>query len=207
MTTKRMVALCSACLVLGGLMGAMLFDMTQSTWERDQYIFLRGTIFADRYRIICHRNAPDAVADAVAVAVTRDGLVLTSDYMRALCPSGLGKGKSPKDHKGSQLNDDTLTQRGTLAEDSAPEEIAPEAADDDSQLVSWTSSPAMPYVTIKSRSINLGDWVDADLLETAQTSYSAYTWDTPVLFQVLRELRALKDACLLSPMPNLGDQP
>ena len=216
MTTKHMVALCSTCLVVGGLMGAILFDMTQSTWERDQYIFLRGTIFADWYRIICHRDAPDAVADAVAVAVTRDGVVLTSDYFRALCPSGESEGVSANDPTevavAAQSNDDTFTQRvgiaeDSIAEDSAPEPSAAEAANDDSKRVRWTSSAAFPNVTIKSQSIHLGEWVDADLLESAQTSSSAYTWDSPVLFQVLRELRALKDACLLSPMPNLGDQP
>ena len=95
----------------------------------------------------------------------------------------------------AQLNDDTFTQRVTMVvENSTPEEVAPDAANDDSQPVRWTSSTVIPYA-IHNVSIDLGDWVDADLLETAQASSSVYTWDSPVLFQVLRELRQMREAC------------
>mgnify|MGYP001558744236 CR=1 FL=1 len=224
MTTKRMVVLCSACLVLGGLMGAMLFDMTQSTWERDESLFIHGSGFSDWYRTLCHRDLPFDVLQATAGAVTRDGLKLNSEYIRSLCPSeseliaSLPNIRSKKqtnlilqddgetvtqrvtlaeENEAAKPTDETLSQRViTLVEDSTPEPVAPEAVDDDYAPLRWTIKQDIPYISIYSgRQIDLGDWVDADLLETTQRRYSTYTWDTPVLFQVLRELRQMREAC------------
>ena len=122
-------------------------------------------------------------------------------------PTEWEHGRNPHQETNLILQDDgeTVTQRVTLAEENEAAKPTDETLsqrvitfDDDYAPLRWTIKQDIPYISIyshKSPKIDLGDWVDADLLETAQASSSVYTWDSPVLFQVLRELRQMREAC------------
>ena len=171
MTTKYMVALCSTCLVVGGLMGAILFDMTQATAcpsESELIASLPNTRSKKQTNLILQDDG-ETVTQRVTLA---------------------------EENEAAKPTDETLSQRViTIAEDSAPELSAAEAVDDDYAPLRWTSISDTSYISIDSPPIDLRDWVDADLLKPVPGRLSVYTWDSPVLFQVLRELRQMREAC------------
>lgn len=159
-------------------------------WEDDHITFERGVNFVAWFEQICGNFPDHTIQHMVATAVFRDRQSLTTEYFQSLCPPKPAEALDP-------LNMDS--SRVTLAQE-AEEPEAP--ADVTERRISWNSEHFMDILT--GPTIDLRDWVDADLLESAGAGASAYTWDTPVLFQVLREIRALRQSCLLGPMPELG---
>lgn len=190
-------------MVIGRLLGEVFFD---SDWTSLQEMaFGRGANFGVWYEWRCDSPPSIAIQDKTARAIYREGLVLSSEYLKSLCPPKppVEEQTTPHDPANiGQFDGSRLVsfERGPTNigqfNDSSRVTLAEDSASDDA-MTDTISIVSMTYPTI-----DLADWVDADLLKSASASPAILTWDLPLIVQILREVRALRQSCLLSPMPG-----